>query len=201
MEERNEPDYIMIESHPDGFKRLDKKALKSWKTARLIGLLVVAVIFIGVRILIRNWDDGLVLGASITLGAILVLMLLNAFIYPKIEYRQWIYKITEDKIEFFHGIFFIKHTIIPMLRVQHITVNQGPINKRYYIATINISTAGGIFNLVGLPKEEADEICRYINDNVIRKLKDKLHEKEELEETEKEIIIVEEEESEANNNG
>lgn len=176
---KEEPlDHINKESQFNDFNRVDEKALKSWRVARIITLIVVAIILIGGRIFIRNWDKAFVLGATIIDGIILLFLDLNAFLYPKIEYMQWKYKITEDKIEFYHGIFFIKHTIIPMLRIQHITVNQGPISKKYNVADIGISTAGGVFKLVGLPKEKADEICEYINNKVIKKIKDKLSEDE-----------------------
>jgi len=75
-------------------------------------------------------------------------------------------------------------------------VNQGPINKLYNVATVSISTAGGVFGLVGLPKETADEICDYINNRVIKKLKDRVNEQV-LEEE----ILLEPQETGADNNG
>ena len=196
MEERDSYDYIRRNEEVNEFKNVDKKAVKSWRTARVITFLIFLAIFIGVRIFIKNWDETFVLVATIIQGVILLLLALNAFLYPKIEYRQWKYKITEDKIEFYHGIFFVQHTIIPMLRIQHITVNQGPINKLYKVATVSISTAGGVFGLVGLPKETADEICDYINNRVIKKLKDRVNEQV-LEEE----ILLEPQETGADNNG
>lgn len=215
MEERDSYDYIRRNEEVNEFKNVDKKAVKSWRTARVITFLIFLAIFIGVRIFIKNWDETFVLVATIIQGGILLLLALNAFLYPKIEYRQWKYKITEDKIEFYHGIFFVQHTIIPMLRIQHITVNQGPINKLYKIATVSISTAGGVFELVGLPKETADEICDYINNRVIKKLKDRANEQEqvlvldenEIEEKENietvldEETLLEPQETGADNNG
>jgi len=196
MEERETYEYIEKDQEINEFKNVDKKAVKSWRTARVITFLIFLAIFIGVRIFIKNWDETFVLVATIIQGVILLLLALNAFLYPKIEYRQWKYNITEDKIEFYHGIFFVQHTIIPMLRIQHITVNQGPINKLYKIATVSISTAGGVFGLVGLPKETADEICDYINNRVIKKLKDRANEQV-LEEE----ILLEPQETGADNNG
>jgi uncharacterized protein len=196
MEERETYVYIEKDQEVNEFKNVDKKAVKSWRTARVITFLIFLAIFIGVRIFIKNWDETFVLVATIIQGVILLLLALNAFLYPKIEYRQWKYSITEDKIEFYHGIFFVQHTIIPMLRIQHITVNQGPINKLYKIATVSISTAGGVFGLVGLPKETADEICDYINNRVIKKLKDRANEQV-LEEE----ILLEPQETGADNNG
>lgn len=213
MEERDSYDYIRRNEEVNEFKNVDKKAVKSWRTARVITFLIFLAIFIGVRMFIKNWDKTFVLVATIIQGVILLLLALNAFLYPKIEYRQWKYKITEDKIEFYHGIFFVQHTIIPMLRIQHITVNQGPINKLYKIATVSISTAGGVFELVGLPKETADEICDYINNRVIKKLKDRANEQEqvldenEIEEKENietvldEETLLEPQETGADNNG
>ncbi|MNM44417.1 Bacterial membrane flanked domain protein [compost metagenome] len=196
MEERETYVYIEKDQEVNEFKNVDKKAVKSWRTARVITFLIFLAIFIGVRIFIKNWDETFVLVATIIQGVILLLLALNAFLYPKIEYRQWKYSITEDKIEFYHGIFFVQHTIIPMLRIQHITVNQGPINKLYKIATVSISTAGGVFGLVGLPKETADEICDYINNRVIKKLKDRANEQV-LEEE----ILLEPQETGVDNNG
>ena len=54
---------------------------------------------------------------------------------------RWRYEVRESEIELQHGIFIVKRTLIPMVRVQHVDTSQGPILRKYDLAEITISTA------------------------------------------------------------
>ncbi|HLS67353.1 MAG TPA: PH domain-containing protein, partial [Pseudogracilibacillus sp.] len=49
-------------------------------------------------------------------------------------------------------------TIIPMIRVQHVDTKQGPILKRYSLATVSISTAATVHEIPALNEAEASVI-------------------------------------------
>lgn len=91
-------------------------------------------------------------------------------IYPAIEYRQWFYSISEDRVEIRHGIFFIKNSIIPIIRIQHVTVEQGPIYRRFGLYNVVISLASGNFQILGLSREKAEEISKNLNHRLYARL-------------------------------
>ncbi len=143
------------------YNKLDERILISWRISRLISILIIGAIF-GVALFFLSkadffeswWNYSLIVA-----GLIIAYMLAGLFIYPAIEYRQWGYNITDDRVEIRHGIFFIKNTIIPIVRIQHITVSQGPIIRKLGISVINIHTASGQFSIEGISNAEANSIA------------------------------------------
>ena len=143
------------------YVKLDRKAVTSWRIGRAIGfilaLLICAALWIGSEILLESW--GWQWAVSLALALFLAYKLVGLILYPLIEYRQWGYRITEDKVELRHGIFFITRTIIPVIRLQHITVSQGPVNRRLGLYEVEMSLASGSFSIECLSKEAADSIA------------------------------------------
>ena len=88
--------------------KLDKKAVTSWRIGRAISFAILLVVCAALRII-----GGLIVQmepylwtVTLALGLLLLYKLLGILIYPMIEYRQWGYYITEDKVDIRHGIFF-----------------------------------------------------------------------------------------------
>ncbi|MHB1483809.1 MAG: PH domain-containing protein [Saccharofermentanales bacterium] len=151
------------------FQKLDPRVIKSWKISRWIRFgfffLVLGIptfilaqqeLFTEISIYILIFDA--------LVGAYLII---TPFLYPAIEYRQWGYVITEDRIEIKHGIFFIQTTIIPIIRVQHVTISQGPINRKFGISAITINTASGVFKIEGLSDENAKLIAQSLKSKLL----------------------------------
>ncbi|KEI17924.1 PH domain-containing protein [Clostridium haemolyticum] len=158
------------------YNRLNKNAKKAWFLSNLIGLIIIGGILIGLKIYFSEKVVKHSFIVNIILGIILSILILDVLVKPIIEYKQWKYIITEDRIEFVHGIYFLTTTIIPIVRIQHIDIEEGPINRIYNLAKINIHTAGGEHKIEGLPKEKALQICEYIKDRIQVKVKKNLDE-------------------------
>lgn len=143
------------------YVRLDRKAVTSWRIGRAISFAVALVICAAL------WGCSMVFleqdvwqkAAILILGLFLIYKLLGLIIYPLMEYRQWGYLITEDKVDIRHGIFFVTRTIIPIIRLQHITVSQGPVNRKLGLYQVELSLASGSFTIECLSKEVANEIA------------------------------------------
>ncbi|MDO4546372.1 MAG: PH domain-containing protein, partial [Bacillota bacterium] len=75
--------------------------------------------------------------------------------------------------EIVHGIFFITRDIIPVIRIQNITVKQGPIYRRYDLHTVEIALASGKFEIVGLSRQTADEIAEALRQKLYTRLEQK----------------------------
>src|SRR5699024_8960884 len=94
------------------------------------------------------------------IGAVVGIILSYVFIFliPKLRYRRWRYEIFEQEIYIQHGILIVTRTIIPMIRVQHVDTSQGPILKRYQLATVSISTAATTHEIPALVDEDASSL-------------------------------------------
>ena len=95
------------------------------------------------------------------------------YLFPKIRWDHWRYEVREHEIEIQHGLFVVKRTLIPMVRVQHVDTTQGPILKKYDLGNISISTAATVHTIPALVMDEADalrarisELARVAEDDV-----------------------------------
>jgi membrane protein YdbS with pleckstrin-like domain len=88
-------------------------------------------------------------------GCFLVPMLLVygfvVFTVPARKYRHWGYDMGTDRLRVVRGYMFYSDTIVPFGRIQHIDVDQGPIDRRYGLATLTVHTAGNHNSTVALP--------------------------------------------------
>ncbi len=149
------------------YLQLDPRATKMWRTSRLIVLMIMVVAF-AVAALVLPYEVTVVL--YVVAGVLIALQLINLLIYPPIEYRQWAYLITPDRIEIKKGIFFHSTQVIPISRIQHVMVSEGPLARFYHLAGVTIHTAGGSMKIEGLARETALEICENLKSVVNRKV-------------------------------
>src|SRR5690625_1405473 len=136
---------------------IDPRAVDVWKISAAIYLGILWLILLTSVVFAILWDWSFV---YIT-GAIIITVLLSylfIFLFPKLRYRRWRYEIFEQEIYIQHGIFIRTRTLIPMIRVQHVDTEQGPILKRFKLATITISTAAAVHNIPALEEEDASHL-------------------------------------------
>lgn len=105
---------------------------------------------------------------------ILVLSIYIGWIIPARKYKHWGYDLGADRLRIVRGYMFYHDTVVPFGRVQHIDVDQGPIDRRYGLAKLTVHTAGNhnaSVTLPGLRHEDAiamrDTIRAHIKREVI----------------------------------
>lgn len=94
-------------------------------------------------------------------GVLAALALLVVALYPVRRYRAWGYREGEDEILIRSGLLKRVKTAVPFGRVQHIDISQGPIERRYGLATLVLHTAGtrgASVPLPGLAQGEAERM-------------------------------------------
>lgn len=137
--------------------RISRKGLKVWRLYGIIQTSILALLAIGVGVLVYifewPWWIYLIEGAAVILFAYFIIVL-----FPKIRWMRWRYEVRESEIELQHGLFIVKRTLIPMVRVQHVDTSQGPILRKYGLAEISISTAATVHTIPALVMGEADEM-------------------------------------------
>ena len=78
-------------------------------------------------------------------------------VLPARRYGHWGYALGEDRLRVERGYLFYSDTVVPLGRVQHIDVDQGPIMRRYDLATLTVHTAGNHGASVSLPGLRHDD--------------------------------------------
>ena len=134
----------MIDENPPELTALDPAFVT---TSRILSALSLLPFVIGAGVL----EIARVLPSGSFLVPILLLYGFIAFVVPARKYRHWGYDMGTDRIRIVRGYMFYHDTIVPFGRIQHIDVDQGPIDRRYGLATLTVHTAGNHNSKVALP--------------------------------------------------
>ncbi|MDA7026548.1 PH domain-containing protein [Bacillus sp. CLL-7-23] len=142
--------------------QISNDGLKVWKISAAITSLVLLLLASGLLTLVLIFKWPLWIGIL----AIVIWLLLSffiIFIIPNIRHKIWRYEVHEHEIDIQHGIFWVTRVIVPMVRVQHVDTAQGPLLRRYQLASVQISTAATTHSIPALDVEEADRLRDFIS--------------------------------------
>jgi len=138
---------------------IDKDAVKVWRISSGITIFLIWGLITGAYITISLiFLEIQYLYIGIALLILLLLLFIFVYLIPKLRYRRWRYEIFEQEIYIQRGILIMRRTIIPMIRVQHVDTKQGPILKRYRLATVTISTAATVHEIPALTDKDASDL-------------------------------------------
>lgn len=143
-------------------KRISQKALTVWRIKGFIYTFIGLVLSGSTMALtlIFHWPIWIIFMAILLLA---VFAYLSIYLIPKLKWKRWRYEVREQEIELQRGVFVIKRTLLPMIRVQHVDTKQGPILKKYQLATVEVSTAATTHEIPALEEEEAEELRHLIS--------------------------------------
>ncbi|MFD1038372.1 PH domain-containing protein [Virgibacillus byunsanensis] len=132
-------------------------AIKAWKitAAIYVGVLWILTIAHIVVSIIFDWPLWYVF-ISILISVLCTYLFV--FLFPKLRWKRWRYEVFEQEIYIQHGILIVSRTLVPMIRVQHVDTKQGPILKKFQLASVTISTAATTHEIPALLEEDASEL-------------------------------------------
>lgn len=133
---------------PVPLQPLERGYLRVLRIRSAIGWLVLAAI--------AAMADGLLRGraglpAGVLVGPVLFCGLISIVFLVPGRWRRWGYAFTDRELHVAFGWLTRVHTVVPVARVQHIDVSQGPIERSAGVATLSLHTAGTENSLVVLP--------------------------------------------------
>lgn len=148
---------LVMENQPS--ERIDPLAMKVWRINGLIGSVIVLLMGIGFYFFVETVIPEIPTWIGmVALALALVYLPITVVLVPPLRMRYWRYEIREHEIDIQHGIFIIKRTLVPMVRVQHVDTEHGPILRHYGLATLRVSTAASNVHIPALSREKADEL-------------------------------------------
>lgn len=143
-------------------KRISSRALTAWRISGVIKTIVSWSAMITAIILLHIFE--LPVWISIVLiAAGLLFAYLFVFLFPSLRWRRWRYEVREEEIELQHGILVRIRTLVPMVRVQHVDTVQGPLLRRYHLASVIVHTAATSHEIPALAESEAEELRYFIS--------------------------------------
>lgn len=111
------------------------------------GLVVLAAAAVGEAIL----QEEFVFPRGAVALPLLVPILYFVLISTPRRYRAWGYQMDADELQLQRGTWTQTHTIVPLDRVQHIDVSQGPLERMFAVCRLVVHTAGTLHSRVVLP--------------------------------------------------
>lgn len=90
-------------------------------------------------------------------GAVLLLIAIAA-VLRVIEVRHIAYQVRTHDLSYRSGVWVRRVSTVPFVRVQHARLRQGPIQRRFSIATLEVNSAGPDLKVHGLPAETAEQL-------------------------------------------
>ncbi|PZT95067.1 hypothetical protein CA237_02365 [Sphingomonas sp. ABOLH] len=126
---------------------LDRRFLNvlRWRGA-IKALVLLAVGGVGELILAdQGVQNGLAVVPALVLGAWLT------FVAPARKFAHWGFALDDRELQVAHGWLMRVHTVVPIGRVQHIDLSQGPIERACGVATVVLHTAGTDNSRVAVP--------------------------------------------------
>ena len=135
---------------------------RGWMHARRLSLALLLIpMAIGLTVL-----DRLVLADSpINPGGALaavgwVLALTGIVVTPQRQWVRWGYALDGEALRVVRGFLFFTDTVVPLVRVQHIDVGQGPVERLFGIGHLIVHTAGTRDSAVAVPCLDAGDAER-----------------------------------------
>jgi len=93
----------------------------------------------------------------------LVFALIQIGFVPQIRYKHWRYQVDAQELDIQFGVFVVRRTLIPLVRVQHVDTVQGPLSKQFGLSSVTVATAAGSHVIPGLSDQAADELRDHIS--------------------------------------
>jgi membrane protein YdbS with pleckstrin-like domain len=107
------------------------------------GAALAWLVILGISVLAADdWPWWLGRALFVAWALLVLLAAWQAWRWPPIAYRHTSYRVDDQGIEIRRGVYWRAVINVPRSRVQHIDVSQGPLERRYGLATLIIYTAG-----------------------------------------------------------
>ena len=156
---RNEP--IDVSSLP----QLDEESFATLHPAylrvSLMGRAVFGVVALVIGLIVASQlDENQWIPLAVT-GAI-VAMVVIGMLLRVLEVTHMGFLIRQHDISYRSGVISLATQTVPFVRVQHASINQGPIERAFSLATINVNSAGSNLSIPGVGKDDADRIAALI---------------------------------------
>ena len=143
----------------EDFRPVDPRYLRVALIGRAIAAAIVAV---GSAVLLVVLDGGnwwVLAPAMILLGLIAA-----SAVGQVIAVRHLGYQLRDRDVSIRRGVLMRSQETVPFVRVQHVRLRQGLVQRRFGLATVEINSAGPDVHLVGLDAENAERIKQLVVD-------------------------------------
>ncbi len=152
-----DPDTEVVDPAPVTFERqmLSTSVRWVWFVGYLIPSLLVTLVVLQLDIFVFPTRTGL--ATSLTIVGLLAFSVWRTVT----RYRHWSWELDETELVIDRGVVFKLTRIIPRVRIQHVDLSSGPVDRLFNLRQLSIYTAGtreADASIPGLTAERAEEL-------------------------------------------
>src|SRR5699024_6574169 len=130
-------------------------------------LAIILIVTIAMFVVLKLWlTDSSKWIILIPLGIGLIIGIYGLIIQRYYMYRNFRSDIPNDEVPLKSVVFMIEESTIPMGRIQYVVLYEGFFMRKFNLASISLSTAGGNSGLKYLKVDIANEIKRSIQNRI-----------------------------------
>ena len=137
--------------------QIDPRAVSYWRWSGLLNSIIIWMILLVYYRILPAWNEPGWL-YPVLLILTVAWTILNTVFIPQIRWKTWRYEVSEQQIDLYFGVFVKHRTLIPMVRVQHVDTEQGPLLGYFDLSTVTISTAAGKHQIPALTDNVAADL-------------------------------------------
>ena len=126
---------------PDQWLLLPTVALTKRRYSWLLTLIVVVS---GLMVAQWWWDSHWLFPLVVACWGLTGLIFLASWFCLPLDIRHTRFLLRTQDFLLQSGVLWRRAALIPLHRVQHVTISQGPLQKRFGLATLKVYTAGGL---------------------------------------------------------
>jgi membrane protein YdbS with pleckstrin-like domain len=142
----------------------------AYKKMCFVSALVVTISVIALNLVLNLLATGSLQAVMSSFGAMiaggfLLLTVALGLTLPNLLWRSKGYQLREHDLHYRRGIIWHRVTSLPYIRVQHVELESGPVERYFKLATLKFYTAGGgsaDMKIPGLPFATASKIRSYV---------------------------------------
>lgn len=143
---------------PVPLQPLDPRAITLWRVAEQIAIAVFMLPAL-IGVLVNSYfHPRTAVGLLAGWGCLTSLWLWHSLWHPPRRYQSWGYRLDARVLETQSGRMFQVTRLLPLNRLQHVDLQQGPLERMYGLARLELHTAGtenASLTIPGLAHEEA----------------------------------------------
>ena len=148
----------------DQFWKVDPRSVSAERISGLIFssvLLAAAVVGLAILWFGQGEFNTLWIAIAVSVALILAALFVYTISWPWLSYQKASWRLDEEGLEIRRGVLWRHRITVPLGRVQHADVSQGPLQRQFGIGTLTVHTAGtqhASIPLEGLTYETAIEL-------------------------------------------
>lgn len=140
---------------------LHPRVIIVWRGTAVLAAALLSGAFAALEFLILSPRGISFFTPGLLTGAVAILGVGIAMIWPVLRYRFWGWEIREDQVVIERGVLWRARSLIPRVRIQHVDTRTSPLQRWLDLSSLIIYTAGthgSDAEIPGLKAEDAERL-------------------------------------------